>query len=104
MRSLTLLLIPILLLSSCSIDWNDEKVSFDKKKYCAELKIEWVDEALISERFYSPSRDSCIYKYTDGSAYQKIVDALTKEIIETNQGNIERNIVVDEKIKELKWE
>lgn len=25
MRSLTLLLIPILFLSSCSIDWNDEK-------------------------------------------------------------------------------
>lgn len=28
MRSLTLLLIPLILLSSCTIDWNDEK---DKK-------------------------------------------------------------------------
>ena len=100
---LTLLLIPLILLSSCTIDWNDEKL-FEKKKYCAELNIEWVDGALISERFYSPSRDSCIYKYADWIAYQKVVDALTKEIIETNQGNIERNVIVDNKLRELKWE
>lgn len=36
MKSLTLLLIPLLLLSSCSIDWNDEK---DKKIVELERKI-----------------------------------------------------------------
>ena len=46
MRSLTLLLIPLLFLSSCSIDWNDEK---DKKiveleKQVTELKEKNDDE------------------------------------------------------------
>ena len=38
MKSITLLLIPLLLLSSCTIDWNDEK---DKK----------ITEQVIKENF-----------------------------------------------------
>lgn len=47
MKKLTLLLIPLLFLSSCSIDWNDEK---DKKiaeleKQVTELKEKNDDES-----------------------------------------------------------
>ena len=106
MHKLTLLLIPLLLfMTSCTIDWNDENASFEKKKYCAELKIEWIEESLIAERFFSPVRNSCIYKYADGGAYQKIMDSLTKEIIESCYKCWEQDITkMNNKIKELKWE
>ncbi len=99
-KYIPLFIIISLLLSAC----NSEKDLFEKKKYCFELKIEWISNELIAEKFYSPIRNSCIYKYADGSKYQKIVDALTGEIIDTNQLDIERNEIIDKKIKQLKWE
>jgi hypothetical protein len=74
---------------------------FKKKQYCWELKIIWVDEWFINEKFFSTKRNSCIYKYSNGW-YEYLGDALTKEIIVSNQWNIERNTLVDEKLKELK--
>jgi hypothetical protein len=89
MKSLTLLLIPLLLLSSCAIDWNDEKDkkiaelekqiqddSFKKKQECSkyipilENKIKEKEKNLnvdgvfynetINEVFYSPIKQTCI--------------------------------------------
>jgi hypothetical protein len=36
---LILLLIPLILLSSCTIDWNGDRL-FEKKRYCSELKTD----------------------------------------------------------------
>ena len=89
MKLLLLLLIPVIPLSSCSIDWNDEKDAkiaelekqiqddtFQKKQECAkyiptiENKIKTKEKDLniekdfynetISEVFYSPIKKTCI--------------------------------------------
>ena len=109
MRSLTLLLIPLLFLSSCSIDWNDEK---DKKiveleKQVTELKEKNDDEIFKKniecskkdlwdtsafnnhEIFYSPVRKSCIFIATvvknENTSNEQvnwwIIDIVTNETI-----------------------
>ena len=90
MHKLTLLLIPLILLSSCTIDWNDEKDTkiaelekqvqddiFEKKQECAkyipliEKKIKAKEDDLniendyyhetINEVFYSSVKKTCIW-------------------------------------------
>ena len=59
MKSLTLLIIPVILLSSCTIDWNDEKDKkiaelekqiqtnvFQKKIECSKLNQKTLQERL----------------------------------------------------------
>lgn len=92
-KILTISLLSILLLSSCSIDWNDENTAFKKKQECASYKnnieksvsnINWK----LEELFYSKSRNSCIYimEYNDFSwkavfdymSWEKLFDILNQ--------------------------
>ena len=94
MRSLTLLLIPILFLSSCSIDWNDEKDAriaelekqiqddtFKKKQECAKNSDTYkklVDEKntilndfeySFIETFYSREKNDCLWVLKEDYSY-----------------------------------
>lgn len=81
MKSLTLLLIPLLLLSSCTIDWSDEKDkkitelekqiqddTFSKKQECLKYEVivkeKYNDDEnyYFSNIFYSNKYDSCLYR------------------------------------------
>ena len=84
MRSLTLFLIPIIFLSSCTIDWNDEKdvkiaelenqIKNDflkKKQECSKGYNDVIKEFestdynySIDAIFYSPIKNSCLYATT----------------------------------------
>lgn len=102
---LAVTLISSLFLTSCSINSSKDTL-FEKKKYCAELKIEWVTESKIFQRFYSPKIDSCIYYQREWGS-DKIYNALTKEFIIwtfTEWWDIESWKIFEWKLKELKWE
>ncbi len=113
MYKLTLLLIPLILLSSCTIDWNDEKErkitelekqiqddTFKKKQECEKYKPSAVEKYkndtnyYLSNIFYSKKYDSCLYgisNKTSGPYSHIIIDYLSgKEIIWKNdQCNID---------------
>ena len=63
MKSLTLLLIPLLFLSSCTIDWNDEK---DKKITELEYKIQEKED--IIETIHTQV-DDCNSNISDAQSY-----------------------------------
>lgn len=128
------LLIASILLSACSIDWNDEKDKkitelgkqiqddlFKKNKECSEFNekknwtISWQDTSGVIEVFYSPKRNSCVYIFWNQpydenlQKYQQmyeVKDLLTNETIEYYQNidSYELQQEFDQKIKELKWE
>lgn len=124
MKSITLLLIPLLFLSSCTIDWND---SFEKKQKCAsyissienriqkdkkELNTngEYYNETL-DEIFYSQERKSCIaimdliMKNSWGTVYKKIIHDILSNNRETyDKQNTDSISSYNMKLKELKWE
>lgn len=81
MKHLIFLLIPLLFLSSCSIDWNDEKDKrigelekqilndiFKKKQECLKYKENLQEKYsndlnyYFSNIFYSSKYDSCLYR------------------------------------------
>lgn len=132
MKSLIFLLIPLLFLSSCSIDWNDEKDkkivelekqiqddTFKKNKDCSEYgtKIELqikedINNRLylfkyIKEIFYSKTQNSCfiITEEKDSTTlteYYTIENLLSKERISFNKTSDIQ--LYGEKVKELKSE
>ncbi len=86
-KLLPFILLTSLLLSACSIDWNDEKdkkiaelekqvksISFEKQKECSKFEKEMMehlmstsvvskdDTVYIDAIFYSPERNSCLYR------------------------------------------
>lgn len=100
---LTLLLIPLLLLSSCTIDWSDEKDAkiaelekqiqddiFKKRQECFKykeiVKAEYADDLNYNfwNIYYSKKYDSCLYRIsrsTPGDFDHIIYDYLSgKEI------------------------
>jgi len=110
---LTLLLIPLILLSSCSIDWNGEKDkkiaelekqiqddTFKKKQECSsyfhkieEDEKEYVltekDFSSIESVFYSKKHNTCLYavhRYNvgDWSNWFLIFNYLSKELMYTS--------------------
>ena len=115
MYKLTLLLIPLLLLSSCTIDWNDEKdkkiaelekqvqdKTFQKKQECSKIINSIENSWAVLDIFYSSVRNSCLYRTLEWEN-QIIIDFYTKEPIFKNiQFSNEKEFF--EKLKELKWE
>ncbi len=120
-----------LLLTSCSIDWNDEKDLFTKKQECAnnksKMEEDWNEEVRkiwivswdpyrweVSEIFYSKKLNSCLYVFNIYKEvnmdyqWQEILlstfiyDFLTKKEIISSIWKEKSE--VDNKIKELKWE
>jgi hypothetical protein len=105
MKSLTLLLIPLILLSSCTIDWNDEKDTkivelqkqvielkekndddlFKKKSECSGYSEKMLEYAKsfrdsiyeINEVFYSPQLKSCMF-LADAGEYELLFDYLNR--------------------------
>jgi hypothetical protein len=63
MKSLTLIIIPLILLSSCSIDWDDEK-----DKEIAELEKQ-VTELKSSPHFFEKQKECITYK----DAIEKVI-------------------------------
>lgn len=96
-KIISLSLLSVLLLSSCSIDWNDEKAKkiseqdnkisklekqieddlFKKKQECATLNKKMLEFAQefrsdiyeIQEIFYSPKLNSCMFIWDSGYEY-----------------------------------
>ncbi len=124
MKSLILILLPLLLLSSCTIDWND---SFEKKQQCAkyiptiEARIQKDKNELstngdfysetLDEIFYSKSNNSCfaimdlMMKNTWEGAHKKIIhNVLTNNRESYNKQNTDSMSTYNLKLKELKWE
>ena len=123
MKSLTLLLIPLLFLSSCTIDWKDEKDDlFVRKQECAKYipKVEdefknWRSEYTswhkLYELFYSKKLNTCLKAYTliwwitEKVTVYAIDDVLSKEnIFQKSTWEIIDFEIFENKIKELKWE
>lgn len=131
MKSIILLLIPLLFLSSCTIDWNDEKDikiaelekqiqddTFNKKqectKYTSEIEkrinadisnqLHWFK--IIKEIFYSKNKNTCFViieeKESDTlNEYYVIEDLLSKEKTRYNKNT--EILLYGNKIQELKW-
>lgn len=115
MKSITLLLIPLLFLSSCTIDWNDEKDkkiaelekqiqddNFKKKQECGKISISTQPNQEILDIFYSPKLNSCIYRILEWNE-QTVWDAYTKEYI-FKKSVFWNDEEFFKKFKELKWE
>ena len=105
MKYFTLLLIPLIFLSSCTIDWNDEKDkkndTFLKKIECGKYKNEIetkIDKknadfgfsTIFDELFYSKKLNTCLLKTTEIShesgkmdiyLNSEIEDYLSKKIV-----------------------
>lgn len=105
-----LILCVLLLLSSCS--WNSDNEIFKMKQECLkykdniqkEIKEDWWN---LSELFYSPIINTCIYSYQQNINLEKnifIIDYLTKETIFYCDWKIRTMNSCNEKIQELKWE
>lgn len=123
-----LILCVLLLLSSCSIDWNwekDKKIAelekqikndtFKKKQECAKYKddimkniqnwISWIWVEKLDEIFYSQSMQSCLYvihRFYNNSSLEDydIFDVLSQKLI----FNTNKKQDFNTKLKELKWE
>ena len=96
MRSLTLLLIPLIFLSSCTIDWNDEKnkkndtflknIECSKYKNEIETKIDkenkdWGFFTILTGLFYSQAQNFCVYSLSIQSTLwneERILNYLSK--------------------------
>lgn len=106
-KLLPLLLATSLLLSACSIDWDDKKVVpvenvskpvelediFKKKQECLKYKDEiqkiyrdvtqhfWTEDTKIEEIFYSPNWNSCYWIISSYSLWvDEEFDTLTKKV------------------------
>ncbi len=144
-----LLLIPILILSGCTIDWRDEKDkkieelekqiqndTFKKKQECIKFEPEMRKQLesyerysdredwttlYLSEVFYSPSRETCLFKsefiYWDSEEKTYVLeinDYFTKEIVfekicqwskkEGYNNYSQCSETFASKVQELKWE
>ncbi len=127
-KYIPLLIITSLLLSGCSIGFNNEENnSFKKKQECNNMFVK-IENYLkdtgytswkLNSIFYSPKMDSCLYisetESTINTNWKHILisDAFTKEPIITSQCEDPKNNPfecildlekLDTKIKELKWE
>lgn len=101
-KIISISLLSVLLLSSCSIDWNDEKAKkiskleneikndiFKKRKECAVLDKEMLEFAQefrstiyeVQEIFYSPKRNSCMFIWDTGYEYY-LFDYFSRENLE----------------------
>ncbi|MDD2693700.1 MAG: hypothetical protein PHY14_02105 [Candidatus Gracilibacteria bacterium] len=121
MKSLTLL-IPLLFLSSCSIDWNDEKDTlFTKSLECSKIEKTLLQEKLNTlknsdlkpkESFYSKTHNSCLFIAVNESTAGKFPDSPegTLYLFDYNNsknlsvGMPTKAIEFNEKIQELKGE
>lgn len=105
-----LVLCMLLLLSSCS--WNSDNEIFKKKQECLKYKDNIEKEIkedlwVLSELFYSPSKNTCVYIYNQNIAWEShqfIINYLTKETIFYCDWKIRTIDTCNEKVKELKWE
>ena len=130
---LTLLLIPLILLSSCTIDWNDEKDTkiaelekqnnqelsskntdlFEKKQKCNEILKDLSSKIgtweSINEVFYSKKMDTCIVYKTEENGAFRLYDGLTGEYIIWVDMDSDATLMdslhrFQAKALELKWE
>lgn len=111
-KIISISLLSVLLLSSCSIDWNDEKATFKKKqeceKYADEIK-KWWD--LLDEIFYSKKLNTCVSISHSPSWIFVINDLLRNSTILMKLSNWNKTFLewktleeYNNKIRELKWE
>ncbi len=114
MKNLIFLIIPLIFLSSCSIDWNDEKWkndTFYKKLECSKI-VKWdIEKQLIEshnswlqikEIFFSPQKNSCLYSASSSGWPLYLFDYNQKLNLSLDMPI--DPIQFDMKIKELKWE
>ena len=102
MRSLTLLLIPLILLSSCTIDWSDEKdkkndtflknIECSKYKNEIETKIDkdnkdWGFFTIFDKLSYSKKLNTCLLKTTEVSHESGKIDIYLSSEVEDYLGN-----------------
>lgn len=112
-----------LILTWCSQQkWLSQNELFEKKQKCASYKDEiqkeiskqlWVNS--LNEIFYSPTRNSCMYRYSNVNA-EAVVDYFTKEVVidalnlfDTNDTGVQKTLMEGQKtftkwLKQLKWE
>lgn len=125
---LSLLLIPLLFLSSCTIDWNDEKDkkiaelqkqiqddTFKKKQECLSLK-NIVDAEYKSyppeliqdvwEIFYSKNKSSCfaIISLTIANNWTNSFRTIVHNILGNKPEFFEDSDSAKKRVEELKWE
>ncbi len=127
-KLLPILFLTSLLLSACNFNWSNKEDLFQKKQECIKLEKDMWEQLNSNERywnrmesttlyltiiFYSPIRNSCIYKseFIVWDSYQlELNDFFTKEVIYdklclkwgTQYSDCSSDF--ENKIKELKWE
>lgn len=130
-KIITLSLVFVLFLSSCSIDWNWEKDKkivelekeltllkkdkendlFKKKQECEKYK-DWIQKELelqknsiLNEVFYSPVKNTCYsLTYWLFDKNNILTDILQNEKIIYDDTSLGDKNLLFKKIKELKWE